>query len=82
MRGQTERWSKGTKLELHRINKSRAAVSSMMTTVNTVLTTRHLLGEIVGALTMQKMYVRRCVNWLDCSNHFTMCVSLSNHHVI
>ena len=54
--GQIQRcWSKGTKgTKLRRINKPRDAMCNVLSTVNTLLHTRHLLGEIVGVLSMHK----------------------------
>lgn len=59
-RGKIERcWSKGTKLELRGINKSRDVMDSM-SIVNTLLHTGHLLRQVHPTCT--KRYVRRYVN--------------------
>lgn len=68
-------WPKGTKLQLFSMNKSRALIHSMGTTVyNAGSNTGNLLREqILGALiTKNNKYVRHNVFQFECGNYFIM----------
>lgn len=70
-------WLKDTKLQLCRMSKLRDPVYSMVTIVNyPILNTGNLLREYSSGVcitpTNVKYRRRRCVNWFECCDYFTV----------
>ena len=57
-------WLKGTKL-LHRMNKSRDLMYSMMTIVNTTLNTNNLLRVDFQVLSLHTLHIHTQVNYMS-----------------